>query len=751
MDKDQDRITPNVPVAPGGSFISFDDLMKQQQVAPGEAPKEDFRSLDAVMKDIPKQEPKGKVHPMAEDIYAKNRYLAGRQFTVPDVEQHRRNYLGDAHAYFPEDDDPMASISKEPIEFGKNYNSGATTLFKDEEGKWTKFDPKKHVSLFDEKDGKAKVFKRTPDTDYGRVTGTLFGLASILGDSIHLSPITSTIGGGAQIVTKMNRGGKEVVDVNKTIPGSRIPMTAGQETVEAVGKIKEATAGKAVPAKKGFADTWSFFGERKPKSTGVEVPVSRSQVAGGDVTSGGVANNVLSAPAKVIEGVKDKAASAISHVPGGGMPFVEAANQTARGFEEAVGGAASAAVKGNSPTNMAEAGDRTREAITNYIAPSSQGGKLAGQVDKAYAKVDPLVSPTATQPLTNTMKAATAVQSEFAATKRPGISPIVQQIAHAVTDPAGLTYGGIKTLRSEIGSAIRSGSFRNQMLSDMEVGNLKQLHTGLTADLRELILKSGGAKAVTMWEKANDLSQARAEKVKHLATIIGSDTRGDEAIFSRVVNMAGSTASADIKKLALARKAMGAVEWRNIASAATNELGYTRIGNAREFSIDKFMKDYGRFSESGKNILFGESTPHRIALDNLVKLGESWPKMKDITSPSGDVVHLLSMGALFHHFTESMGIMFGARSVASVMARPVTADSAARWLQSYKVFSMKPTRANAEIFTQATRRVGEDLAKEEGSYTNEGAAKVGKFTSMVADKTGVSAWWQGRKNEVNDK
>lgn len=719
MDKDQSRVEnpPAVSSTPG--FIPFDDLMKQQGVAPGEPPKEDFRTLDAVMKDIPKPEPKGKVHPLADDIHAKNRYLAGRQFTVPDVDQHRRNYLGDAHAYFPEDDDPTASITKEPIEFGKGYNPGSTTLYKDEDGKWTKFNPDKHVALFDEQDGKAKIFKRTPDTDYGPITGRLFGLASILGDSIHLSPITSAIGGGTKLVDKLTRtgtvakGGEKAL-LDPSVPaatklfagpeGSRVPMTAGQKAAESVENIKGAV--------------------------GVEVPVSRAQVAGP---------------------VESKIGAAVAHIPGGSSPFVNAASKTTEGAEQAINAAAASAAKGT-PANVAEAGDTAKSTITNYIAPSSQGGKLAAQVDKAYAKVDPLVSPTATQPLTETMKAAIQVQQEWqAATKSPGISPVVQKIAHAVTDPAGSTYEGIKRLRSEIGEAIRTGSFRDQALSNMEKGDLKRIHTGLTEDLRTLIESTGGKKAVALWEKANDLSQARAEKVKQLSTIIGSDTRSEEKIYQTIVNMAGSTGSADIKKLALARKSMGAVAWRDVSSAAINEMGYVRTGNDRVFTIDKFMKDYGKFSDAGKNILFGENTPHRIALDNLVKIGESWPKMKDVTSPSGELTHLFTFGAMFHHFGKALMVMGASKTAGSVLARPVTADGTARWLQSYKVFTLKPSRANAEIFTQATRRLGEDLAKEDEGYTSKGSAKVDKFYNYIMDQTGVSKWWQDRKNEVNDK
>lgn len=719
-EKDQDRVP-----TPSSGFVPFDDLVKQQGITPPAA-ESGFVTLDAVKKDLPKPEPpKPASHPEADNMHAANRQVAGHQFTHPDTDKYsKENDLGQGYDQYGQ---PVYWQGKDAAGKKINHDPDSDLFYKDEKGDLTRTHTNRHVTLWDEETGKMKVYKRSEDTDYGPISGRLFGLGALLGDSLHMSPVTSMIGGGANVVTKLNRAGKEVVDVDKTVPGTRIPLTAKQEALEAADKIKEATAGPKPPSPKGFADTWSFFGERKPPAGGVEVPISNAQVAGA---------------------VEGKAGAAVSHIPGGHKPFVDAAARTQEGFEQAAQAASSSASK-SSPVAVADAGDTAKTAITHYIAPSSDGGKLATQVDKAYAKVDPLISPTATQPLTETMKAATQIQKDFAATKRPGLSPIVQQIAHAVTDPAGLTYKGIKDLRSEIGDAIGKGSFRDKMLSNLEVGDLKRIYGGLTDDLRNLIQASGGKRAVGLWEKANTVAGDRAEKVKQLATIIGSETRSEEKIYQTVINMAGSTSTADIKKLALARKAMGAVAWRDVSSAAINELGYVRTGNAREFSIDKFMKDYGKFSDAGKNIVFGEGTPHRIALDNLVKIGESWPNMKSVTSPSGEITHLLSFGALFHHFEKALAVMGVSKVAGTVLARPITADGAARWLQSYKVFSTTPTRANAEIFTQATRRLGEDLAKGDESYTNKGAGKVGDFTNYIMDKTGVSSWWQGRKDKVS--
>lgn len=693
-EKDQDRVpTPN------SGFVPFDDLVKQQGIT---SPSNDsgFVTLDAVKKDLPKPEPpKPASHPEADNMHAANRQVAGHQFTHPDTDKYsKENDLGQGYDQYGQ---PVYWQGKDASGKKINHDPDSDLFYKDEKGDLTRTHTNRHVTLWDEETGKMKVYKRSEDTDYGPISGRLFGLGALLGDSLHMSPVTSMIGGGANVVTKLNRAGKEVVDVDKTVPGSRIPLTAKQQAMESSDKIMETVGGN--------------------------VPVSNAQVAGP---------------------VADKLGAAVSHIPGGHKPFVDAAARTQEGFEQAAQLASSSASK-SSPVAVADAGDTAKTAITNYIAPSSAGGKLATQVDKAYAKVDPLISPTATQPLTETMKAATQIQQDFAATKRPGLSPIVQQIAHAVTDPAGLTYKGIKDLRSEIGDAIGKGSFRDKMLSNLEVGDLKRIYGGLTEDLKSLIQASGGKKAVGLWEKANTVAGDRAEKVKQLATIIGSETRSEEKIYQTVINMAGSTSTADIKKLALARKAMGAVAWRDVSSAAINELGYVRTGNAREFSIDKFMKDYGKFSDAGKNIVFGEGTPHRIALDNLVKIGESWPNMKSVTSPSGEITHLLSFGALFHHFEKALAVMGVSKVAGGILARPITADGAARWLQSYKVFSMKPTRANAEIFTQVTRRLGEDLAKGDESYTNKGAGKVGDFTNYIMDKTGVSSWWQGRKDKVS--
>jgi hypothetical protein len=107
--------------------------------------------------------------------------------------------------------------------------------------------------------------------------------------------------------------------------------------------------------------------------------------------------------------------------------------------------------KGYGSGSVPRAGEMAREGITDYIKGVSKEA-----VEKQYTKVGELLDPTVTVELPKTLDVSNAINGErSAAALKP--SGAVALVNDAVTRPEGLTYEGIKKLRTSIGEMIDTG------------------------------------------------------------------------------------------------------------------------------------------------------------------------------------------------------------------------------------------------------------------------------------------------------
>lgn len=384
-----------------------------------------------------------------------------------------------------------------------------------------------------------------------------------------------------------------------------------------------------------------------------------------------------------------------SNIPVAGTPLVKAAERTI----EQLGTRADEVAQsygGGSP--VANTGDTVRSSIKDWIT-----GESARNSSKLYDKVDNLVNPDAKVPLINTRGVAGEIEAERMAAHLPN-GKAVDTILDAVNSADGLTYQGIKTLRTKIGEAMSTGI----MPEGMSGGDLKRIYSGLTDDLRSSVLVGGGNDAVAAFDRANKYYNLVSDRRESLAKIIGADGNAPaETVFNRIEAMAGSTSRADISKLAQARKAMGSEDWNELASTVVTRLGRDVEGN---FTPQRFITSYGKLSDMGKALLFRSGGKSDLAshLDDIATVSSRFKELQKFANPSGTARNSLwgglGAGVIAAPLT-TLSTLIGGRVLAEALSRPASAASIAKLAKSQQALAVSPTPSHLAAYSLAARNL----------------------------------------------
>lgn len=347
------------------------------------------------------------------------------------------------------------------------------------------------------------------------------------------------------------------------------------------------------------------------------------------------------------------------------------------------------------------AGEAVRDAITDWVGPSARAVQ-----ERIYRPVNQAMG-NATGPLTETANEVQRLLSNQAAAANTNIgAAAIREVENAVTQPNGLSFSGLQALRSRIGSLLD-----DKLNPDARADNaaLKAVYGSLSRDL-EAMVRRGGQRAVTAWQRANGINRQLAERREAVAKVIGS--KGDatgESIVDRIVRMAGSTQSGDIRTLHQARIAAGPDAWRQVAGESILRLGRN---SANEFSPDTFVTKLSGLSNAGRQVLFRSVGDRNIErqLNNLFRVSQELQRFNRLGNPSGTggVVGLLGMGAAA---TSDLGLTAGgalaARAVGRAMSRPATVRAASPHAQRARHLLNGPEiqRAIAASVTNIVRHI----------------------------------------------
>ena len=390
-----------------------------------------------------------------------------------------------------------------------------------------------------------------------------------------------------------------------------------------------------------------------------------------------------------------------ANVPYGGTPLVRTAGQTI----EQLGTKADEAAKSyGSAAPVADAGEVASKSLTDWIT-----GESKANADKAYKRAETEINPQTTTPLDNTLQAVSDIAAKQPASSLPA-GKAVDMVLPAVQTPGGLTYEGIKNLRTNIGQMLSRGILPD----DVNGGHLKQIYGALSDDLNASVGASG-PKAQALFDRANKYYGLISDRREALAKIVGaSGDTAPEKVFDRLTAMAGTGPRADINKLARARKVMGADDWNEVASSVVSRLGRDVEGN---FSPQRFLTDYGNMSDAGRNLLFkSTNNPLKSHLDDIAEVSSRFKRLQQFANPSG-TARGVAGASLFFQPLVTLKAVVGARVAASILSKPAQAASAAKWAQAKYALAASPSPARMAAYAMASRNLISTLGDQAQGIT----------------------------------
>lgn len=397
----------------------------------------------------------------------------------------------------------------------------------------------------------------------------------------------------------------------------------------------------------------------------------------------------------------------VRNVPMAGERIVQAAARTGDETTAALDNLAA----GMGTGDVATAGQAASTSIRNWITGDSKKAVTA-----AYDAVDSMINPNVTTPLTSTQSKIADIMARRAAERVEGQGQAVSFVLNAAQDAQGLTYEGIKGLRTRVGEMLDNPSMLPAGTSQAE---LKLIYGALSDDLGRAVENSGGAPARMAWEKANRFNQMVSQRREELAKIVGTDAdAAAEKVFSRLQAMASTSSSANIQMLAKARNAIGS-DWNEVGSAVVANLGRDATG---VWTPDRFVSGWGKLSDAGKSVLFDKTT--RAALDDIATISERMQQVgRRFGNPSGTAQNagLIAMGgtaaaemATYGLPVKTISALVGANVASRILAAPATASSAAKWARSYELAVTKPSAGTLSAFNIASRNFANTISDKLG-------------------------------------
>jgi hypothetical protein len=390
----------------------------------------------------------------------------------------------------------------------------------------------------------------------------------------------------------------------------------------------------------------------------------------------------------------------------GGAPMQKAVDEGIKGLGGALGRAGEEA---GGIADTKRAGEGVTTGLEQGFKPRTQ--ELVGQL---YDRVDSLVNPKATAPLSNTQKAVSEILAKKQAYGNESLGPAVDAVAGALQRKGGLTYAAIKDLRSSIGEMI-DNKFLPPTISQKE---LNGIYGALSEDLENAAEVTGGSRARAAWQVANNAAKSRSDALETLNKVIGPKTRADEGVMDTLHRMAKDGSGADISTLTATRNALSNTPgaWEDVASTVIGRLGKNSHG---EFSPALFIRDYGDLSPAGKRMLFHSVGSGGVIpfLDDIAHVSQKYVQAGKLGNPSGSAGHAagiaaagavmagIAHGSLIEPIT-ALSAVAGSQAVARILGAPATAASLARWTRTYDNLARIPGARALAAFNVASRNLG---------------------------------------------
>lgn len=416
-------------------------------------------------------------------------------------------------------------------------------------------------------------------------------------------------------------------------------------------------------------------------------------------------------------------AGGLASIPYAGEPVVQAYQKGAQGLGEAM----QRAVGELGTPGAQSAGTDVKSGILNWIK-----GESADQMKGIYDNLSSLMKKNEPGNIQNIRNLSKQLQVEKLASTSGTNNPVVNMVDEALKRPEGMTFEGLKRLRTDVGEIIDAAKITPQPGTSMP--GMKRLYGAMTKDMEFLAKRAGGQKAVDAFRAANEEAAKISDKRDMLASVIGA--KGDlppEKLIERMAEM-GRAKGGDLLKLELVRRSVGEQPWKNMAATLAERMGINPQDGS--FSPARMLTEYGRYSPIAKKIIFGETRPY---IEDIATVSERFAKlsgkfntsntgvvnaalkiiMNPISIASGMAGAVVSPTALVAGGSMLGGLRTG-RSLAWVLSKPAVAKEASKTFKAYYNLeaAIKGGTAAIPVYEQnleaSIRGLSQAAAKESG-------------------------------------
>lgn len=392
----------------------------------------------------------------------------------------------------------------------------------------------------------------------------------------------------------------------------------------------------------------------------------------------------------------------VTNIPIAGTPLRKASEKAIGKLDEA----AKNVEQGYGGASVPAAGEAARDSLTEYVS-----GTTKARQQKLYDKVDELVDPNMTVSLPATSRMASLISGErTAGALKP--SGAVGMVQDALSRPEGLTYQGIKKLRTSVGEMLDGHS---PLPAETSQAELKRIYGSLTQDLGNTIKASGNQEALNAFGRANTYTRLVSDRRQNLMRVLGA--KNDEGIISRLMAAAGSTSTADTKLLQQVRHSIDPETADGIASAVVSKLGRGPDG---VFSPDRFVPAWGKITPPAKSILFKSTGKGELAraLDDIATVSTRFKQLQKFANPSGTgqtVTGYAELHGMFVAPLTTLSVITSGRVVSHLLARPATATATANWAKSYMAVMQTKSAAALNAYRRNASILATTIGNELGT------------------------------------
>jgi hypothetical protein len=548
-------------------------------------------------------------------------------------------------------------------------------------------------------------------------------VSSILSRMYELGPAESVkrIGGGLAEGAKNLATGVIESGVNAATLGSRVmdgevPVfdASGRTSPELIAESFNAAtwaspASVAMGTGKQIARNAALEAAKRPPSEGAQVAQAARNL---NVT---LPRAVTSDSAAV-----NQLGKTVANIPIAGQPLRKASKTAIQQMDDAARGVQDDLGTGSKQV----AGNRIRQDMSSFSKIEEPA-----QVSALYSKVDRLVKPDVRIPLSETQRIAQNITARRNASKLEG-SSAVGFIERALQSKGGMSYDEIKNLRTAVGELKKNKSeLAQRKISDTEID---AIYNGLSTDLKNAVKTGGGPDALRAFEEANTRAKTFARDKEALNKVIGQGS--DENITSRLIALAGNTSRANIKDLMLAKAKVSKETWDELAAAALNDMGRDASG---AFTPDRFVTSWGKMSESGKKLVFGQNPQHLKALDDLATVSTRFKRLNEYANPSGTAQSVLGgsyFTGLYVAPTTTISALIGANMTARLLAKPASAKAVADYAKAYEMAVRMPGRATQNGLAEKAKALALVAANGNEVGASNLAAKLATVQQTAADQ-----------------